>query len=89
MRVRGIDVTSQRRRSITSEGSRAARRMQIPARADTPESGGTVTSIGSQGEWSSPCSHAAVRPEKADQRGRRRAAAASNTSGLLPVPAQT
>ena len=87
--VRTADVAGRLRRTTTSVVGSAARRRESPARAEMPHPTGTVTSMGSHGGRSSPCSQAAVRPENAASAGRRRSAAARTRAGPAVRPAHT
>src|SRR5262249_1806914 len=61
-------------------------RMRTPARAETPHAYGTVTSTGSAGGISRPCSQPAVCPEKTAPSGIRRPSALSTNAPLSPKP---
>lgn len=74
--VRATDVARSPRLCTTSPSS-SDRRSAMPARPDTPASGGTVASMGLHGSTSSPCNQAAVSPEKAAPAGSRPCAARS------------
>jgi hypothetical protein len=87
LNVRRTVVARWPRTVTTSFGPSAARRTSIPDLAETPIPFGIVTSIGSHGLTSRPCSQAAVRPERTAPGGRRRRAASSLSSAVSGRPA--
>ena len=87
--VRLIEVARKPCTMATSMFGRTARLITRPESADAPDPFGIVASIGSHGSTSIPCSHAAVRPEKAATGGMRRRAALSLKVGDSVSPAQT
>jgi len=87
--VRRPDVVAKPLRTTTSPARSDALRTATPANFECFWTLGNVTSIGLIGGKSSPCSHAAVRPENAAPVGRRRSTAARISSGLSLRPAHT
>ena len=80
-KVRMRDVTRSPRRVVISVASRSERRIVTPAIREVQLRAGRETSIGLQGFRSRPCIHAAVRPEKVADDGRRRETDRSGTMG--------
>jgi hypothetical protein len=87
--VRTIEVVRSPRRVDISRVCSCERRIRIPATCAIRLSNLTVASIGLHGGTSRPCSHAAVRPEKAELSGSGRWAADSNTIGSSAISRQT
>lgn len=85
--VRGADVVCIPRRKLRSPAGSRAWRTETPVKRELPLPFGIVTSTGSHGAKSSPCNHAAVRPEKAALDGRRFDTDARLSSGPSGKPA--
>ena len=86
--VRKTEVVGNPRRMITSDSESSALLTFTPARERIDKSRAMVTSIGSEGASSRPCSHPAVGPENANLAGMRSCTARSFSRTSCCNPAQ-